>query len=85
MKKLSLILTTVLFGCSIQQAPLSDTTKTDTTSQTPLAKYQECMGYSDKTIIHSSERPGRYIVLASEKSINQPWANKKRTRTDLLH
>lgn len=77
MKKLSLILTTVLFGCSLQQAPLSDNTKTDTTSQTPLAKYQECMGYSDKTIIHSSERPGRYIVLASEKSINQPWANKK--------
>lgn len=64
MKKLSPVLTIILFGCGLAQAPISDNTKPNITIEKPLAKYQECMGYSDKTIIYTEESPGRYIVLA---------------------
>lgn len=78
MKKLSPVLTIILFGCGLAQSPISDNTKPNIPIEKPLAKYQECMGYSDKTIIHTEESPGRYIVLVSEKSVDQPWANKKK-------
>ena len=77
MKKLSIALAMMLFGCNLTQSHVSDINQADATPKTPLETYQECMGYSDKTIMHTSENPGRYIVLMSEKSTDQPFLNKQ--------
>ena len=77
MKKLSIALAMMLFGCNLTQSHVSDISQSDATPKTPLETYQECMGYSDKTIMHTSENPGRYIVLMSEKSTDQPFLNKQ--------
>lgn len=77
MEKLLIALTMMLVGCSLSQAPVSDTERADITPKTPLGVYQKCMGYSDKTIVHTSENPGRYIVLVSKKSPKQSFFNKQ--------
>lgn len=70
MKKISFL---CLFLCAcVQQA-----NQEENVPLTPLQEYKECMGYSDKTIVHTLENPGRYIVLASEESLDQPYVNKK--------
>ena len=65
-------------GCAAYQdtAPKTEIAE-NAAPQTPMAEYMKCMGYSNKTLVHTKENPGRYIVLASEKSADQPWVNKK--------
>lgn len=77
MQKLSIAVTMMLAGCSLSQAPVSNTKQADATPKTPLEEYKQCMGLSDKSFVYTKENPGRYIVLMSEKSTDQPFLNKK--------
>lgn len=65
MKKLSPVLTIILFGCGLAQSPISDNTKPNIPIEKPLAKYQECMGYSDKTIRTERLNDGRFVDITN--------------------
>lgn len=88
MKKLSIAITMMLAGCSLSQAPASNTKQADATPKTPLEEYKQCMGLSDKSFVYTKENPGRYIVVISQPSSTQPYINKKEQgivyRTGLL-
>lgn len=62
MKKLSIAVTMMLAGCSLSQAPVSNTKQADATPKTPLEEYKQCMGLSDKSFVYTKENPGRYTL-----------------------
>lgn len=57
MKKLSPVLTIILFGCGLAQSPISDNTKPNIPTEKPLAKYQECMGGCTYSYISNKQAP----------------------------
>lgn len=69
---LGFVLSVLLCGCVSTKEEVSEILP-----KTPLEQYKECMGYSDKSVIHTVENPKRYFVVASEASTDQQWANKK--------
>ncbi len=74
MKK-TFVISLVLCGCV--QYSGSQSHQAENAFMTPMTEYRKCMGYSDNSITYTSDNSARYIVLSSEKSIEQPFSNKQ--------
>lgn len=67
----------LLCGCALSENTGVNDQDSSKALENPLEQYEKCMGYSDKSIVYTKEKPGRYIVVISEPSERQSYLNKK--------
>ncbi len=73
MKKMFFLIAVILSACTSMQQNVEEQQEV----LSPLQSYKKCMGHSDKSIVHTTENVGRYIVVISKQSETQAYLNKK--------